>query len=327
MAIVSKKNFKSFINIVLITVYILILIGGIVRSTGSGMGCPDWPTCFGKIVPPTDISELPADYKIQFAVKGREIADFNVIKTWTEYLNRLFGMLTGFFILLLAILAFSYRKSDKRIFWLAQLNLFAVIFQGWLGAVVVSTHLKPVIITLHMVMAIVIVFILLQKKKYLLEKESVALTLDASDYKLLSKLSLLVMAMTMIQVVIGTQVREAVDHVAKGLLEGEREAWLSTLGPVFYIHRSFSIVLVLLQGFFSYKLFSKQVLIPRLRFHNYGMIISITLSLVAGISLIYFHFPRSMQPLHLVAAVLLMGFQYTCFCDINLHRPTKRNRA
>lgn len=325
MAFVSKKNFKGFINIVLITVYILIIVGGIVRSTGSGMGCPDWPTCFGKIVPPTDISQLPADYKTLFAVKGREIADFNVVKTWTEYLNRLFGMLTGFFILTLAILAFAYRKSDKRIFWLAQINLFAVIFQGWLGAVVVSTHLRPVIITLHMVMAIVIVFILLQKKKYLLEEEVVQKFLRAEDYKFLSKLSICLMIMTMIQVVLGTQVREAVDHVAKGLLEGEREAWLSTLGPIFYIHRSFSIILVLLQGYFSYKLVSQQSLIPRLRFHNYGMVLSILLSLIAGISLVYFHFPKSMQPLHLVAAVLLMGFQYTCFCDINLHRPNKRN--
>lgn len=327
MAFVSKRNFKSFINIVLITVYILILIGGIVRSTGSGLGCPDWPTCFGKIVPPTDISQLPADYKIQFAIKGKEIADFNVVKTWTEYLNRLFGMLTGFFILILSVLAFSYRKSDKRIFWLAQLNLIAVIFQGWLGAVVVSTHLKPMIITLHMVMAIVIVFILLQKKKYLLEEEVVTKTLSQSDYTLLRRLSIIVMVLTMIQVVLGTQVREAVDHVAKGLLEGEREAWLSTLGPVFYIHRSYSILLVLVQGFFSYKLFLMSRINPRLQFHNLGMIFSIILSLIAGISLVYFHFPRSMQPVHLVAAVMLMGFQYTCFCDINLLAPKKSNRA
>ena len=107
------SRFRQINLITLVLLYLLILAGGIVRSTGSGMGCPDWPKCFGKIIPPTHISELSDNYKDEFIEKRKkknirlsrylsyfgfnelsqrllddksiyEEEDFNVYKTWTE---------------------------------------------------------------------------------------------------------------------------------------------------------------------------------------------------------------------------------------------------
>src|SRR5688572_29982787 len=123
----KRRAFYKLSLATLLAVYFLILVGGIVRSTGSGMGCPDWPKCFGRWVPPTSIEELPSNYKqvysqhrekknIRFAKYLRamgmnetadrlltdksvlEEADFNPTKTIIEYVNRVIGVIIGFLI-------------------------------------------------------------------------------------------------------------------------------------------------------------------------------------------------------------------------------------
>ena len=79
----SLVLFRRMAWITIIAVYVLILVGASVRASGSGMGCPDWPTCFGQWIPPTSEAQLPADYQEIYAARGYAETRFNVVKTWT----------------------------------------------------------------------------------------------------------------------------------------------------------------------------------------------------------------------------------------------------
>src|ERR1700712_3390177 len=181
----SKIRFQKINLIAIVLLFILILAGGIVRSSGSGMGCPDWPKCFGRYVPPVNSANLPKDYKQKYVEQRLEknqrfaktldvfgyndlakriredrsilvLEEFNASKTWTEYINRLIGAISGVFLFLLAIFAFSYWAEDKKIAVLSIFNLVLVGFQGWLGSIVVSTNLVAWIVTVHMLLALAI---------------------------------------------------------------------------------------------------------------------------------------------------------------------------
>lgn len=112
-------------------VFLVILAGGIVRMTQSGMGCPDWPRCFGMWIPPTDVSELPADFE-KYLRKQDIDHSFNVYHTWIEYVNRLLGALLGVFILIYTFwtaLKFSQRRGRMR-------NLLLSVF-GMIGCCII----------------------------------------------------------------------------------------------------------------------------------------------------------------------------------------------
>src|SRR5215470_7894069 len=151
----QMRRLSSFQRLALCTTastYLLILVGGLVRASGAGLGCPDWPRCFGSWIPPASAADLPPQF---------DPALFNRTLMWTEYLNRLLGVTVGFLILATVVSAWRHHRREPRIFWTTVAALLLTGFQGWLGGRVVASELAPWMVTIHMIVALVIVQLLL----------------------------------------------------------------------------------------------------------------------------------------------------------------------
>ena len=334
-----KLNF-----ITLILLFVLILAGGIVRSTGSGMGCPDWPKCFGKIIPPTDVSELPKNYKEEFLTKRKikndrlskmlsyfgfnELSnkilndksiyvedDFNVYKTWIEYLNRLLGAIVGFSILLTFISSFKYIKSEKNIFIFSLITLILVLFQAWIGSIVVSTKLMPGIITLHMIIALLIICLVIYT--YFLSTKNKIYISKFSDINFIKYFIIINLVALLFQISLGTQIRESVDLIAISLGENLRNTWVDNLGFEFFIHRSFSLFILGMNLYLVY-LF---IVNKRFLMIYYKIIILILLlistEIITGVGMAYFSIPSFLQPIHLLLAFFIFSLLFYMLLVIN----------
>ena len=325
-----NNQFNLLVKISLVLIYLVIIAGAIVRMTGSGMGCPDWPKCFGYLIPPTEKSELIFssfhDYnkgemiilnseKLYSATndfKSNEAIDLNnwslfdkhdyvvydPLHTWVEYINRLIGALAGIPILLFTLISVYYWRDYKHRTLISILTVLGMGFQAWLGKTVVDSNLAPYKITIHMLMALVIVGLILSLIIHTKKSKSV-------NNKLFKNLIIFSITLTLIQVVLGTQVREFVDEKVK-LIGYDKANWLTDVPIKFYIHRSFSIIVLIVNFYLLY--LNKKL---RLEFNKVNYIILlIGVEILTGILMYYFDFPVLSQPIHLVIATIIFGLQF-----------------
>ncbi len=224
-------------------------------------------------------------------------ADFNVTKTWVEYINRVVGVFIGLLIFAVFVASVKYWKWDRKITIVAFSTFFLVGVQGWIGSFVVSTNLTPWTVTVHMLLALVIVAMLVYlffestKEKYL------------RDIKLGLPLVFTCLLLLFIQIVLGTQVREAIDVVATSL---PRAAWVEAIGLPFIIHRSFSWLVMVANAWLLWKLIQS----PGSRILPNTLIILLVSTVVSGIGMAYFSMPAFLQPVHLTLATITFGTQF-----------------
>lgn len=318
---------RSLSLLTLIFIYLVILAGSVVRTTGSGMGCPDWPKCFGQWVPPTDINELPQGYQQTFLnqrkakldkyldllerigfedIAKKMRADDSLLKaeafdargTWIEYINRVFGFMSGNLMLLLFVATLFLIKSRPSLTLMAFVALIAISFQAWLGAVVVATNLTPWVITVHMMVAFLIIALILS-----IRSKAIGSSIRWRQYRPLMILALVV---TLLQVILGTQVRQEIDHLAD--LAVDRSSWIVSLSEIFEMHRSFSIVMIVINGYLIW--------VHWHRGRSWRILAGLlALEILVGIVLSYFSLPQFAQPIHLILATIFFGWQWYIFTD------------
>lgn len=317
----AAMNFRKLGIATIVVVYLVVVAGGVVRSTGAGMGCPDWPRCFGTWVPPTDISQLPANYQEIFGAKLKGEVLFNPVKTWTEYINRLVGVLAGLFVFATLLTSLKYWNKDRSLFWLSLVSFLLMGFQGWLGAKVVSTELKPLIITLHMLVAIVIIFVLIyavaRAYSRVTEVEKV------QNKPLLNRVLAWAIALSVVQVLMGTQVREAIDEVIFRIGYENRSQWIeqaSQSGLWFYVHRSFSLIVLFVHGWFIKSLWQSTRQDGLLKSYAKAMLALVVIEILTGIGMAYFSIPAYLQPVHLTLALVMLGVQFVAYLLLNAER-------
>ncbi|MDA8685873.1 COX15/CtaA family protein [Robiginitalea sp.] len=333
-----KNAYSKLTRLSLILVYLVILAGAVVRMTGSGMGCPDWPKCFGYYIPPTEEADLiwtpnKTFFKGQVIIQSESLwiakneiisgntfnpenwepytrhdyAIFNAAHTWTEYINRLLGALAGLSVLAMAIASFAWWREKKSYTIAAWLAVLGMGFQAWLGATVVYSVLAPFRITLHMVMALLIVLLLI----WLVFKTASPNATHKPD-KILLKIWTATLILSLAQIILGTQVRQFIDHQADTFGEVNRELWLQNPTLIFYIHRSFSILLIVFHLLAAHRVYRFQLGYSRIA----QILVALGVIVFSGIAMNYLGFPWGSQPLHLLLASVLFGLQGYLFLEI-----------
>jgi cytochrome c oxidase assembly protein subunit 15 len=337
----TRKIVLRLAQVSLVLTFVVIVAGSVVRMTGSGMGCPDWPKCFGYLVPPTDEEVLffksgHTYEEGQMIVRHdtlwvanasfttsenfqhvdwhkypkHDYAIFNVLHTWVEYINRLATVVYGIPVFLLSLfsLLLLIREKNWVVFLLAFLTDVMVGFEAWLGKLVVDGNLVENSITYHMVGSIALVALLSILVFRLSKEEEVFHTKRIFRISIWSLVVLL-----FVQILLGTQVREEVDVIAKATQD--RSTWIDLLPSVFYVHRSSSILILLLAGWIYFKLKDSIRVVQ----YNWAMLM-LLLELLVGIVLAYLEMPAPMQPLHLLLGVLCFALVFYTALRVQFNR-------
>lgn len=325
--------FIQFTSLTLGLLFLLIAAGSIVRSTGSGMGCPDWPKCFGYLIPPTNISTLTysegrsfekgqmvisndtlwvatsatmggstLDRNVWIKYPKHDYSTFNARHTWTEYINRLIGAITGLFVFGMLVLSLRLKKRNIMI---ASIIVFLFTgFQAWLGAKVVASNLAPLKITTHMAMAFVILLLIVY---ILFSLKSMQARFAVLQDNFLRKIALALFVFTFLQMIVGTQVRQDIDTFSHTLSTQSRQTWIEGLGILFMGHKNMALILTITTFWLLQKMKSlgHHVKFP------FNALLAITLTeFCVGLGLNFLGLPWFLQPTHLVLAGMILSIQF-----------------
>ncbi|MFQ5498913.1 MAG: heme A synthase [Candidatus Zixiibacteriota bacterium] len=301
------KGFRTLAVASTATTYLVIFVGGLVRVAGAGLGCPDWPRCFGRWIPPTDVSQLPA---------GMDPSLFNFTLAWIEYSNRLAGMTCGLLIAATAIMAIRRFRKQKQILIPSIAAALLVAFQGWQGSVVVASNLEPIVITVHMLLALIIgcLLIYVVQQTYYLQHETDRKASYPAQLRYWIT-GLWVAALT--QVALGTQIRQSLEVLADQFPLSSGPILLSQVGMFNHLHLTLGIIVAagtfhlrstIRSGHSKHSSLTNNV--------STGIAGLVVVQLILGLSFMMIGIPAVAQVFHMWIASLYVGGVWILFSDV-----------
>jgi cytochrome c oxidase assembly protein subunit 15 len=269
-----------------------------VRASDAGLGCPDWPKCFGRYYPPLTHDQVPDPI---------DASKFDFQLAWIEYTNRLLGVLVGLLILGTLIQAVRKHRDQPRLLYPTLGAFVLVVFQGWLGGQVVEQELTPWIITVHMLLALIIVSLLLYATVAGFFPNSQPFADLPRSRRRLGQIAVVVLLLTLAQVGLGTQLRGELEVVEDEQPQLARSEWIHETGWVDIAHRSYSWVVLF--GVLSILYYTHRKIDPNrwLRRNAWAMAGLVGVQILAGIGLAYGGLPPTLQVVHLIAGSLFVG--------------------
>lgn len=280
---------------VLVLFFLVIIAGTTVRSVGAGMGCPDWPKCYGQLIPPTHESQLPPDYRQRYAVAGRLAEPFDPFKTWVEYINRLVSVLAGLGVLVLVGYAWLRLRAYPKILLYTGAVPVLLIAQALLGWRVVATYLAEYMVTLHMLFSVLLTLVVFWAWAQTFQLRKRSLSEEWRPYWLLGWGS---WGLLLVQVLLGAALRSAITQYGV-------ESALEKM--VFYVHRSFSWLVLFGWSYFQWGVYRDPVRQPLARRWALWTMLALIVQILSGAMMAYVRFTPPLQVLHLTAALFAIN--------------------
>ncbi len=318
----DSNKYRKLIWVTVFLTFDLIMFGAFTRLTDSGLGCPDWPGCYGHANP------LQAHEHISAAQAAMPTGPVTVTKAWIEMIHRYLAMGVG--VLIVSIMAIAWRgwlksrRQDPKFSpWLPTVLFAFVCLQGAFGAWTVTLKLQPVIVTTHLLLGLVLLALLTWLGSRESEHAPIAITARALQWP-----AAFAMAILFTQIALGGWVSTnyaALACIDFPLCHGELlpnmdfgngfTLWrhlgktadgeylpFPALTAIHWVHRSFAFIVVLFIGWVAHR----AMRIDGLHRNARWLLIAVGVQFLTGMSTIFLKWPLALAVVHNGGAAVLV---------------------
>jgi len=331
-----QKRYRRLVFFTCFFTFDLILFGAFVRLSDSGLGCPDWPGCYGSLSP------IGAAAHIESAFQAMPHGAVSFPKAWIEMIHRYAGTILGLLIISLTWMSWRYRKQLAHPPTLATITLVAVCLQGAFGAWTVTHKLMPIIVTAHLLGGLTVLALM----TWLAARETPLPALNINTKRWLP-ITIIGLFLLVVQIALGGWV--STNYAALACMDFPRchGQWLpdmdfrsaftfarplgfsasgelisqNALTAIHWTHRNFALIVFIYLGSLGLALRKHS----GFQFLAFALLVLLGLQFLTGLTTIFLHWPLIVAVLHNGGAAALIIICVTVIVRLHaIHHNTHR---